>query len=37
MLRKARMIKDIEMEKLNVRTFDGMHKLEPKYNPDEMQ
>ena len=29
------MIKDIEMEKINMRTFDGRHRLEPEYNPDE--
>lgn len=28
---KARMIKDIEMHKLNLEHFDGMHELEPKY------
>ncbi len=31
------MIKDIEMDKLKMRYFDGKHKLEPEYNPDEMQ
>ena len=28
---KARMIKGIDMEKLNMRTFDGRHRLEPEY------
>ena len=31
---KIRMIKDIEMDKLNMRTFDGRHRLEPEYKPD---
>ena len=28
--RKARMIKDIEIDKLNMEYFDGMHEMEPK-------
>lgn len=31
------MIKDIDLDSLNMRTFDGKHKLEPKYNPNEVQ
>lgn len=29
----ARMIKDIDMEKLSMKTFDKRHKLEPEYKP----
>jgi len=28
---KARMIKDIDINKLNLKFFDGMHKLAPAY------
>lgn len=30
------MIKDIEMDKLKKRSFDGRHKLGPEYKPGEV-